>query len=489
MATGIFGEHDSKPSASFLLLAIIGLTYAVLMLASGPQVLDPMVRHDDYPALLAEPADFYIKTLEEGRWLNYWWHLRGWVSPAWANFAVYQLFWATYAGATAVNACGRNEPFGYIIAMALMIVVAIPALLISTWFNVFIPGFGLVALFALLATRLRPKTMRLLLLVFVPITLMAYTTYPLLLLVVCLTTREMRRSWRDLLNLMVLFVISFAIGLLLIYSMNYMEHGIFGIPVAAWRNPAPAHDLASAIANLDLVLEFFKVTAMEISLDETALMVVHGVVLTGGLIYLARVEPWVALYILTGLVAGIGLQCLQVIMLGLVVPTRAVSFIWVLYSILCVRVALSSRHNGKLVTSMTGYFLLITIVIYLIWMWDRYSTYAPWQSETRELAEQSGNGAGPIYIIGSYKTLLFAAKAGIMGSRGLQLRLKYLTGRDVFVCDETPAACQDLPAEVLTDMATSAAEVRQMEGWTEIHLLPLVDEGLAKDVDRVLRQP
>jgi len=195
-------ENGARSSALSPLLVTIGLTYAVLILASGPQVLDPMVRHDDFPALLADPSGFYIKTLEEGRWLNFWWTLRGWVSPAWINFAVYQFFWAIFAGAAAVNACGRKEELWYVIALSLMIAVATPALLVSLWFNTLIPGLGLVALFALLATFLDPVRTRLLLLVFVPATLMSHTTYALLLLAVCLTTREAPRSWRDLLSLM-----------------------------------------------------------------------------------------------------------------------------------------------------------------------------------------------------------------------------------------------------------------------------------------------
>ncbi len=472
MMERILGERGVKPNVTFLLLVIIGLTYAVLILASGPQTLDPMVRHDDFGALLADPTDFYIKTLEEGRWLNYWWHLRGGITPAWLNFAVYQLFWATYAGATAVNACDRNVPFRYVLAMALMIVVSVPALMISTWFNTFIPGFGLVALFALLANRFSAPTMRLLLLVFVPLTLMAYTTYPLLLLAVCLTTHELRRSWRDLIALMVFFVISFAIGILLIYSINYMEHGVFGIPIAAWREPTPAHDLASAIANLDLVLDFFKQSALQLSFGSTIIMAAQGLVLTGGFIYLARAEPWITLYIITGLVAGIGLQCLQIVMIGVIVPTRALSFVWVLYSIMCVKVAISSRNCGRLVPNMIWAFLLINITVFLIWMWDRYSTYTSWQSDTRELAAQTGASSGPIYIFGSYETMPSAEKAGIMGHRGLQLRLKYLTGRDVYICDETPDVCENLPAVEKIGTDEVMPQVRQMKEWTEIHLLP-----------------
>lgn len=475
MMENILDERNVKSKMAFLLLAVIAITFVVLMLASGPQALDPMVRHDDFGALLADPKDFYIKTLEEGRWLNYWWHLRGWITPAWLNFAIYQLFWATYAGAAAVNACNRNVPFRYVLAMALMIVVSVPALMISTWFNTLIPGLGIVALFALLACRFSASTMRLLLLIFVPLTLMAYTTYPLLLLAICLTTHGLQRSRRDLLTLMGLFIVSFAIGILLTYTLNYLEHGVFGIPVASWREPTPAHDLTSAIANLDLVLEFFKKSALNLSFGNTAVMAVQGLVLIGGFFYLARVKPWLTLYIMTGLVAGIGLQCLQIIMIGAVVPTRALSFVWVLYSIMCVNVAIASRNNGKLVPNVIWSFLLINITVFLIWMWERYSTYTSWQTDTRELAIQTGIGDGPVYVLGSYEMIPSADTAGIMGYRGLQLRLKYLTRREVFICDETPDVCENLSVDEQADVTGSKPDVRQMKDWTEIHLPPKVD--------------
>jgi len=473
MTVGTTEAHTMKSNVPFMLLCTIGLTFAVLMLASGLQVLDPMIRHDDFGALLADPTDFYVKTLEEGRWLNYWWHLRGWVTPAWINFSVYQFFWAIFAGAAAVNACGKEEPLRYVAALALMIVVSLPALLISVWFNTLLPGLGLVALFALLASFLRPATMRWLLLLFVPLTLMAYTTFPLLLLTVCLTTRDLRRSWWDLLTLMATFVICFALGLFVIYSLNYIEHGVFGISIANWRNPTPPHDLASVIANLSLVLELFKETALTIAFENTTMVTIFVLVLTGSLIFLARVDPWTALYIFAGLFAGIGLLSLQIIMTGVITPARAVNFVWVLYSVLCVRVAILCHSKGRVPANLAWSFLLITITVYLIWIWERYFIYTYWQNETRALAVQAGTGAGPIYVIGSYKALKSESKVGIMGPRGLQLRLKYLTGRTVFVCDKTPDACENVSADALSGLVVPVPEVRQMQDRTEIILPPV----------------
>ncbi len=465
------GAENGAHGSLFLTIAI---TYGALLLASGLQLLDPLVRHDDFPALLAEPSGFYIKTLHEGRWLNYWWHLRGLVTPAWLNYAVYQLFWAIFAGSVAVNACGRGEQRWYVVALALMIAVAPPALLISLWFNTLIPGLGLVALFAALATVLSPGRMRLLLLLFVPATLMAYTSYPLLLLAVCLTTRGAHRSWRDLIGLMALFIFSFALGIVLIYSLNYLEHGIFGIPMAEWRNPSPAHDMASLIANLDQVWAFLSKSADTLAFHFAPFVVAHGVILTGSLLIMARANPWLALYILTGLLAGLGLLCLQVILTGVEVPVRAILFVWVLYAILCVRVVLVAcdmGERGKFGARMGRNVVVLIVASYLLQTGRQYFEYRTWQVETRALAVQVAAGTGPIYVAGSFESLAGAQAAGIQEPRGLRLRLTYLTGRVAYMCEETPAACAGLAPELLTDSNRQTPEVRTLPDRTVV-LLP-----------------
>ena len=466
---------SANGGARFPLLVTIGFAWLALLLASAVQLADPMVRHDDFPALLADPSGFYIKTLYEGRWLNYWWHLRGWVTPAWVNFAIYQLFWAIFAGAAAVNACGRGEARWYTVALALMIAVAPSALLISLWFNTLLPGLGLVALFAVLATMLGPRSMRWLLPVFVPATLMAYTSYPLLLLAVCLTARDARRSWRDLLGLMAVFIFSFALGILLIYTLNYVEHGVFGIPMAEWRNPSPARDMASLIANLGLVMDFLGRSAMALAFNFSPFVAVHGVLLAGGLILLARTDLWLALYVLTGLLAGLGLLGLQIVMTGVSVPVRAVTFAWMLYSVVLVRVALIGRDRGGLAARMARNVLILIIASYLLQTARQYLNFRDWQVRTASLAEQAGTGAGAIYVTGSYRALAGAARAGIQQPRGLRLRLTYLTGRRVYVCDETPAACAELPEAWLSDAAPQRPEVRNSPEQTLISLPRVAD--------------
>jgi hypothetical protein len=449
------------------LLLIIGLAYLALMIASVPNLADPMVRHDDFPALLADPSGFYIKTLHEGRWLNYWWHLRGIVTPSWLNFTIYQLFWAIFAGAAAVNACGRGELRWYTVALALMIAVAPSAYLISLWFNTLIPGLGLVALFAVLATVLSPAKVRWLLLIFVPLTLMAYTTYPLLLLAICLTSRDARRSWRDLIGLVALFIFSFALGILLIYSLNYFEHGIFGIPMAEWRNPSPARDLTSLLANLGLFADFLANSAQALAFNFTPFIGVHGVLLVGSLIILSRADPWIALYAVTGLLAGLGLLGLQIVLTGIVMPVRAITFVWVFYGIVFVRAALVIHDRGGLSARMTRNALVLIIASYLLQTGLQYVNFRDWQGQTRDMAAQT-KGDGPIYVIGSYKALSGAGKAGIQNARGLRLRLVYLTGRAVTLCEGKPLDCSGLDVPPLG--TGQQFEVRNLPEHTIIQL-------------------
>ncbi|MEO0401776.1 MAG: hypothetical protein AAF214_05320, partial [Pseudomonadota bacterium] len=87
----------SKVTTPDMFWSVLAVAVVGVVLISLPNLRDPMMRYDDFPALLADPSGFWAKTLHEGRWINYLWHLREIVTPAWLNFAVYQLLWATFA--------------------------------------------------------------------------------------------------------------------------------------------------------------------------------------------------------------------------------------------------------------------------------------------------------------------------------------------------------------------------------------------------------
>ena len=465
-------------------LVTIGVTFVALLMTSFAMFPDPFIRHDDFPALLADPDGYYIKTLDEGRWLSYIWHLRAFVMPSWLAFALYQLCWAIFAGAAALNACGPNARPIYPIAVALFIMVAPPAAMISVWFNTLLPGLAVVAVYALLVLRHGARKMRPWLLVFVPATLMCYTSYPLLLLVLLITAHDNRWSFRDLAGLIVLFVGSFALGLLSIYCLNYAFHGVFGIPMAEWRQPNPATDMASLMANLDLVGNFMLRTLDAFSHDFAPMAWVILAVTFFGLVLVARHEGWPAAYIAAGLSAGFGLVVLQILRTGILLSPRVLIFAWVLLACRLARMVLIAHDHKPMGARLMRNALLIVVGSYALNIGKMYMSYEPWQSTTRAMAQSLEKGDGPIWITGSYTSVPHSDTVEIQNPRALAYRLEYLTGRDVHDCSEgadTDAACATLTDAPLWEKDMHLAHILQFERGTMLQLPYASESELAQN--------
>lgn len=276
--------------------AVLWLCLGAIVAISLPNLIDPMIRYDDYPALFADGDLFWEKTLNEGRWVNYIWHLRKVVTPAWLNFAVYQALWALFAATLATVVVRQKGLTFFKGTLALLILVSPSALLISLWFNTLLPGLGLVAAFGLLACRVSSRTLNLLLPVFVVATFMAYTTFPLLLLAISLF-RQDERSLPKLIGLLALFTVSFIIAILLTYTINWSVHGIFGVPLAEWREATPAHNLLEMRGNLPKLWETFNAFITKSSFDFYPAQIFHVTLMIGATAVLLRYAPLEALYI------------------------------------------------------------------------------------------------------------------------------------------------------------------------------------------------
>ena len=424
-----------------------GLTFLSMLCVSAAHLLDPFVRHDDFPALLADPTEFYEKTLTEGRWLNWLWHLRPFGGPSLLHYLLYQAAWAAFCAGAAVNALGRRAPLWHINALALLIAMAPPATLISGWFNTTIPGLALVAGFALLSTVLSGRAMRWLLFLFVPATFMAYTTHPILLILICLTRADARRGPGDILGLCLVFAASFAGGVLLTYAINLQVHGVFGIEIAPWRNPAPAHDLPSLLTNLRLFAEVLARMVHDAAFRSWEMAALHLGLCAAGFAAVWRRDPWRAAYIGLGLAAGLGLLGLQIVMTGIATPTRAGLFLWVVYALVLVELALALETRPGPLLRVIRIAVIFVIALYAIQTIRHYAKFVPWQTETRRLAESIPEGTGPVFVTGDIMLLPGAEEAGIQAERALRMRLRYLTGERFVICTEAKRRCDEAREE------------------------------------------
>ncbi|MGI9394201.1 MAG: hypothetical protein ACR2OY_06105, partial [Boseongicola sp.] len=180
-----------------IFLVAFAATFAAMLLTEGMNLVDPFVRQDDFPALLGNQDQYFSKTLSEGRWLNYWWHARPFLWPAPVNNIVFLVGWSLYASATAAMSLGTHSHPWYIIALSLMIVIGPQATSIALWFNTLIPGVWILAIFAVANLRFGLNFVRWSLLIFVPLTLLAYSTYPFLILATFLARHDQKRTVAD----------------------------------------------------------------------------------------------------------------------------------------------------------------------------------------------------------------------------------------------------------------------------------------------------
>lgn len=432
-------------SAALPLLPITIVALLGVLVISLPNLLDPMIRHDDYPAFFAEPEWFWNKTLHEGRWLNYLWHLREIVTPAWFNFAVYQILWAVVAAALAVAAMGQNANRWFSGVLALFILVSIPATMISLWFNTLIPGLAIVALYAVLSLRMPRAAHRALLPPFVIASFMAYTTYPIILLAVCLFRTE-NRSLRDLIGLLVLFVVSFVTAILITYAINWQVHGIFGIPLADWRDATPATGLGDMARNLPQVVDTFETLIQTLSWNTTTIVYFHLATLTGATLVLIRLAPKEALYLHAGLWLGIAILASQSLKLGVQVPVRSFTFVWVFYAVIVVRAAVLLGDTPGLPARLARGLTVLIVLWYILKTVIETTVYRDWQAETRAMATAVQQPEGPVLVYGDVTALSSVVAADIHSELALSFRIRQLSGRSIVLCHTDAETCDEIEA-------------------------------------------
>ena len=451
-AMSFASSGDARAGGAPLSLTIL-CVFLALLLPAVSMLADPMIRHDDYPALLAQPEFFYSKTLQEGRWLNYLWHLRGVITPAWFNFLIYNLFWAIYLGVLAHLSMGASAPIWRKLYVAIIAGLAMPQILISLWFNTLIPGLGCVAIYALLTVWLNSRQSRALLLLFVPLTLTAYTTYPFLLLALHLLRHDVDRSWRDLFALLGLFLVSLALGLLMINTLNYFEHGIFGLQMASWRNPHPAQDLASFIENLAVVRTFLDGLVVQASYGFLWAVFVQAALVLTAIYVVARKHLLQTAYPIVGLILCLSMILAQGVKEGIDLPIRSGGFVWIYYAVFLGWLAhhLQALGQGRMAHNL----LFIVAAAYVaVAFFERQTTNA-WPKYSRQLAEDIGTGPEPLLITGTYRSLPAAKASQLQSHLAVKSRLELLTQRQVRLCEFDPEACSSLPGDLLAGLSPS----------------------------------
>lgn len=256
-------------------------------------------------------------------------------------------------------AVGRTGSQWFTFVIALLILVSPPATLISRWFNTLIQGLALATLYACLGCTLSPRAMTAVMPLFVAISFMAYTTYPVLILAVCLARADTHRI-NDLAGLVDLFILSFGAVVLTAYTLNYFVHGTFGIPLGDWRNATPTTDLDSLVANLGILWDSVSTFMVQSSFGFAPVIAFHLLMLVAATAVLVHRTPGEAAYLSAGLWLGMGLMVTQEIKNDAWIALRGYLFAWVFYALIIGNYAIETSQQ--------------------------FGSYSAWQTETRQLA-------------------------------------------------------------------------------------------------------
>ncbi len=457
--------------------ATVLLIFAVLVVSTVFQVLDPLIRHDDYPVFFEDVQGYYGKTLTEGRWVNYLWHMRGYTPPASVLFLIYLACWAIYLGSLVHLAFQAGTDMWRRVAVAVIAALCAPSVLISFWYVTLIPGMALLAAYGLVTVFLPERTSRWLLLVFVPVGLMAYTTYPLYMLALVLLRADRERSLRDLASVVGLFMASFVVGMLTIFTLNWIYHGVFGVPMADWRNPNPATDLASLIANLDQVGAFLKLV-----LDRASFGMPPVAYVQLALLFFAAWKLWPSqrgfvVYAYVGIGLGLGLILVQTLKSGIFLPPRAAGYAWVYFAVLLGQMSLAMhahcRKSGRMGDNLVRFVMLSLMIFSGLLYFDKTQWSRLSRSMAVELSQGVEGGApstGPVYITGTYLSQQPAMKAGVQHALGISYRFRQLTERQIIHCEVTPDLCADLEPALRDGVDGTDWEVVNMPDFSVLRL-------------------
>lgn len=408
--------------------AIWLIALATALLANWPQLGDPFVRHDDFPVLTGDAAAYYEKTLAEGRWLNYLWALRPVGFSPVINYFLYLVGWSAFAAAFATLAV---KPPLYRVFLAVLIVLTPQAYELSQWFSTTLPGVWLLALHAGLSLA-RPRWSVPFMLAFVPLTFSAYPTFPFIVLATALTTT---RKWR---TPVALFLVSFALAVLIAYGLNWLNHGYFVIKIAAWRNPDPATTFAEALENLAALVPFVFLTMKSLGMGHTEIGLAILTISTLAFWLVFTRDPRAAALAVTPIALGLTLLTLNQAQSGVPIPVRATVFVWIGASLALVRAAmiLPRRSIG------IGVLIVITGFLGYQFIRNHLVLFERWQTSTRALAATVPTDAEAVHVYGERWTIDGAADAAIQSDDGLSSRLRILTGLPVTICLEN---CEDTP--------------------------------------------
>lgn len=370
---GAFADHPGtdpqrrRPGVGFAALTgpwapvVIGLCIAVAASLTWLQWWRPYLEHDDWDMLLPNGPAFVenhaARLLHEGRWLNDWWWSLG--SQGLSPREAVLLYAAGWLIVVAILV--RSLSIGWWSVPTAIALYAAPMMsMLSYWPATTAAPMLTTALTCVLLwlTRQREAIHLAVLAVGTIIIVLGYPPLALLLLPL-LAVLHQRKSWRQLAVIAGTIVLAYVAGILIMFTLNAIRFGHFGLQIQQWRDPSAlnslpslGHHLRTVASNWGSVLRpltlplFAFAAALAAAVRESRLR--RRLVVAAG-----------------ALLGGITLSASSTITNGVNVPSRAMGWFWLLLVLVVVWSLETVRPRARVVAALALAFITIWSVLYV----------------------------------------------------------------------------------------------------------------------------
>lgn len=300
----------------------VGVTFVACL--TWIQWWRPYIEHDDWDMLLPNGPAFVenhsLRLLYEGRWLNHWWWALGSqdLSPRGAAI-LYAIAWLIVVAVVV-----RSFSIRWWSVPAVTALYAAPMMsMLSYWPATLAAPMWVLALTVSLLWITRERWALHLAILAVGTIVIALGYPPLaLLLLAFLVGLHHGRSWSQLTVLAATFASAYVVGILVVFTLNDLRFGMFGLEIQSWRHPSALNSLSSLSHHLQTVGRTWGAVVRPATLP-----LIAGLAALIAVLAEARWRRRMLVLVLA-LIAGAGLSASSTILNGVDVPARAMGWIW-----------------------------------------------------------------------------------------------------------------------------------------------------------------
>lgn len=336
----------------------IYIAFIVLLLLSFGFFNNPFLAHDDIDWLLPKDYNSFFespwnKTRSEGRWINFiWYYFSKNLSIKESFFLYLPIFGSFFYLLSGI--IDNKTPF-----LPILLLLSPTSATLITYPSTLFLGFLLITIIIYFISIL--NNWKIILILSCMVFYIGYMTYPifgsiLLMALVASKITEFRR-W---VQLVLCYIFSVLFSVITIFSLNYFNHGVFGIIPAGWRKAKAASNFNDILSNSELYI----ISIYNSISNQWEILLASLIGYSICIIF--RINRASCLFIILTTILLFSIDATLSILNGLPFYLRAALWLWLFYCIPVIFIIKNSRYR------YIGYMLFLVLLAFGLSQWQWY---------------------------------------------------------------------------------------------------------------------